>query len=98
VVKHSTADPGIASLIPPHSPNKITKKLDINYIKDINWFFLGKMVLCISALHWARLRTWFVMCSGRSSILHYGPHFSFFSHFFFECKLDHQKSKKELNY
>ena len=37
------------------------------------WFFPGKMLPCTSALHWARLRTWFVMCSGRSSILHYGP-------------------------
>ena len=27
----------------------------------------------ISALHWARLKSWFVMCGGRSSILHYGP-------------------------
>jgi len=31
------------------------------------------MLPCISALHWARYRTWFVMCGGRSSILHYGP-------------------------
>jgi len=31
------------------------------------------MCPCISALHWVNLRTWFVMCGGRSSILHYGP-------------------------
>jgi len=37
------------------------------------WFYPGKMLPFISALHWARLRTWFVMCCGRSSILHYGP-------------------------
>jgi len=37
------------------------------------WFFPAKMLPCISALHWARYRTWFVMCGGRSSILHYGP-------------------------
>ena len=40
---------------------------------DMYWFFPGKMLPCISAFHWARLRTWFVMCGGRSSILHYGP-------------------------
>ena len=32
-----------------------------------------KMLPCVSALHWARSRTWFVMCGGCSSILHYGP-------------------------
>jgi len=37
------------------------------------WFFPGKTLPCISALHWARKRTWFAMCGGRSSILHYGP-------------------------
>ena len=37
------------------------------------WFFPGKMLPCISALHWAHLRTWFVIYGGRSSILHYGP-------------------------
>jgi len=40
---------------------------------DVYWFFPGKMLPCISALHRARLRTWFVMRGGRSSILHYGP-------------------------
>ena len=40
---------------------------------DMYWFFLGKVLPCISALHWARYKTWFVMCGGRSSILHYGP-------------------------
>ena len=32
-----------------------------------------KCPVFISALHWARLWPWFVMCGGRSSILHYGP-------------------------
>jgi len=31
------------------------------------------MFSCISAIYWARQRTWFVMCGGRSSVLHYGP-------------------------
>ena len=31
------------------------------------------MFPCSSALQWARERTSFVMCGGRSSILHYGP-------------------------
>jgi len=47
VVKHSTADPGIASFI-PLTPIKITKK------GDMYWFFPGKMLPCISDLHWAR--------------------------------------------
>jgi len=42
VVKHSTADPGIASSI-PLTPTKITKK------GDMYWFFPGKMRPCISA-------------------------------------------------
>jgi len=37
------------------------------------WLFPGEMHPCISAIHWARKRTWFVMCGGRSSILYYGP-------------------------
>ena len=37
------------------------------------WFFPGQMLTYVSALHWTRYRTWFVMCGGRSSILHYGP-------------------------
>jgi len=36
------------------------------------WSFQGKMLPCISALHWARYRTWFVMCGGRPSIVNYG--------------------------
>jgi len=30
------------------------------------------MLPCISALHWARKRTWFVMCGGRCHV-NYGP-------------------------
>ena len=47
VVKHSTADPGIASSISPLTPTKIVKG-------DMYWFFPGKMLPCISVLHWAR--------------------------------------------
>jgi len=50
---------------PPSLQLKIIKR-------DMYWFFPGKMLPC-SALHWARKRTWFVMCGGRSCILHYGP-------------------------
>jgi len=61
VAKHLTADP-VRSL---YTPTKILKG-------DVYWFFPGKMA-CISALHWARYRTWFGMCGGRSSTLHNGP-------------------------
>jgi len=47
VVKHSTADPGIASSI-PLTPTKITEK------GNMYWFFPVKMIPRISALHWAR--------------------------------------------
>ena len=42
VVKHSTADPGIASSIPPSLQLKLLKG-------DMYWFFPGKMLPCISA-------------------------------------------------
>jgi len=37
------------------------------------WFLPGKMLPCIRCFTLGTLKTWFVMCGGRSSILHYGP-------------------------
>jgi len=62
VVKQLTADPGIASLIPV-TPTKITERRYVLVIPRKNAPVYQRFTL----------GTWFVMCDGRFSILHYGP-------------------------
>ena len=65
VVKHSTADPGIASSV-PLTPTKITKRRYVLVLPRKN----APVYQCFTL---GSLKNLVYMCGGRSSILHYGP-------------------------
>jgi len=57
VVKRLIVNPGVASSI-SLTPTKVTLERDKNFV------FPSQMTSCISAIHWARLRTWFSFVVG----------------------------------